>query len=102
MDMGILTTRRSATAIPKYKAEISYNQLPDQALLKRPEVCRLCAISPATLDRRVRERLFPQPVYHGRDRLFRWGDVRRHLDLIAEQREPVYPAPQPNPRRDNG
>lgn len=78
-----------------------FESLPDIALIKAAEVCRLGGFSMAVLDRRVRSGDWPTPCYNGRDRCWQWGEVKKALLAIAEQKRPTMPAnpPRQMPRR---
>ena len=63
--------------------------LPAQ-LMNSKEVCRLAAVSPATLWRMVKARRFPQPIKLA-PQVTRWraDEVAAHLDGLSEAREPA-------------
>lgn len=65
--------------------------MPDEnlppALLNSKEVCRLAAVSPATLWRLVKARRFPQPLKLG-PQTTRWraDEIAAHLDRLSSSR----------------
>ena len=67
---------------------IPYENLPAKALVNARQVRELCAMSSAVLDRRIKAGEFPEPSYHGRNRVWPWGVVKRWLELTAEQKHP--------------
>lgn len=60
-----------------------FTNLPPDALINVRAVLALCAMCPAVLDRRIRAGLFPAPIYHGRNRLWRYGAVLEWLRSVG-------------------
>ena len=52
-----------------------FRSLPPDALINGRAVQALCAMCPAVLDRRIKAGAFPPPIYHGRNRLWRYGTI---------------------------
>lgn len=56
------------------------NDLPSEGFARLPTVCAVCAMSPASIWRRVANRSFPQPIRFGtRMTAWRVEDVREFL-----------------------
>ncbi|PZO66278.1 MAG: transcriptional regulator [Pseudoxanthomonas suwonensis] len=79
------TTNTGSTA--REAENLSYDTLPDFALVRERQVLPVLPFSSPTLWRRVKSGDFPQPVrLEGRMTAWKWGDVREWLEAQGNRK----------------
>ena len=59
-------------------------KMPDWALINRRTVQAVCSMSPSVLDKRLAANVFPPQIRHGRNLLWRLGDIRLWAQSLEE------------------
>ena len=63
---------------------MDFSELPDETLLRLPDVKRLTGWKRTSIFNKVKDGSFPKPLHLGvRARAWRWGDIRAYLRRIA-------------------